>query len=297
MSLDAQLRATIEQRVLVMKRRFQTVDVFAETPFRGNPVAVILDSEGLSTDEMLAITRWMNLSETTFLLPPESPEADYQVRIFTLDREMPFAGHPTLGSCRAWLDAGGEPHDAGTIIQECGAGLVTIRQVDDRLAFGAPPLIRSGEVDKPTIDEVCTFLSIDADEIVDIQWIDNGPGWLGVLLKSAEDVLAIEAPGSHPSRIDVGIVGPYPPGAEAALEIRALFSDHHGNVREDPVTGSLNASVAQWLLGAGRVTSPYVAAQGRVLGRDGRISVEQDDAGTVWIGGNTTPIVSGTLGA
>ncbi len=280
-----------------MVRRFQTVDVFSESPFLGNPVAVVLDSQDLTSDDMLQITRWMNLSETTFLLPPPSPDADYGVRIFTLAREMPFAGHPTLGSCQAWLHAGGEPASKDEIVQECGAGLVPIRRHSDRLAFAAPPMVRSGPVDNEKVDEVCAFLSIDRESIVELQWIDNGPGWLGVLLESAEAVLDIDTPESHPSRIEVGLVGPCPPTSETAFELRALFSDHVGSVREDPVTGSLNASVAQWLIASGRAPSSYLAAQGRCVGRDGRISVDQDASGTIWIGGNTTTIVDGTIDA
>ena len=280
-----------------MKRRFRIVDVFAETAFLGNPVAVVLDAEGLSTEEMLGITRWMNLSETTFLLPPTSPDADYRLRIFTLDREMPFAGHPTLGSCRAWLDAGGTPISDTGIVQECGVGLVQLRRHDDRLSFAAPPLIRGGAVDDDKIDEVCEFLRIDRDQIVDAQWIDNGPGWLGVLLESADAVLNLEPAAAHPRRIDVGLVGPHPDGFDTDFELRALFSDQHGAVREDPVTGSLNASVAQWLFRSGRAVSPYLASQGARIGRAGRISLSLDDDGTVWVGGNSLSVVSGDIEA
>lgn len=280
-----------------MKRRFQIVDVFAETPFLGNPVAVILDAEDLSGDEMQRITRWMNLSESTFVLPPSSPDADYRLRIFTLDREMPFAGHPTLGSCRAWLETGGKPADKREIVQECGAGLVRIRAANDRLSFAAPPLIRSGNVDESKIDEVRAFLNVDRDQFVDTRWIDNGPGWLGVMLESAEAVLALEPAASHPGRIDVGVVGPYPDGSEADFELRALFSDQHGAIREDPVTGSLNASVGQWLFDSGRVTSAYLASQGTRIGRAGRIAVSRDDTGDVWVGGNTASIVNGEIEA
>ena len=280
-----------------MKRRFQIVDVFAETPYLGNPVAVVLDAEGLSTDEMLNITRWMNLSESTFLLPPTSADADYRLRIFTLDREMPFAGHPTLGSCRAWLNAGGVPTNDTEIVQECGIGLVRIRRNEERLSFAAPPLIRGGAVDDDQIDEVCEFLRLDRDQIVDAQWIDNGPGWLGVLLDSADAVLSLEPAASHSRRIDVGVVGPHPEGSETDFELRALFSDQHGAVREDPVTGSLNASVGQWLFRSGRATSPYLASQGTRLGRAGRVALSLDDAGTVWVGGNSSSLVNGEIDA
>jgi PhzF family phenazine biosynthesis protein len=276
-----------------MARPFQLVDVFHEQPFSGNPLAVVLDGDGLSTDEMQRITRWLNLSETTFLLPPTTPQADYRVRIFTLDREMPFAGHPTLGSCHAWLTAGGKPHSAGEIIQECGAGLVAIRRNETNFAFAAPPLLRSGPVDEPKIQEIASFLRIDRSKIVDSQWADNGPGWIAVLLESAEEVLALTPPRDYPSRVDIGVVGPCSPGSPAAFELRAFFSDHNGGVMEDPVTGSLNASVAQWLLSSGRASAPYTASQGTRLSRTGRILIDQDQAGTVWVGGKTSTLFSG----
>ena len=279
------------------ERRFQMVDVFSDTAFKGNPVAVVLDSQGLDTEAMLDITRWMNLSESTFLLPPSGPEADYRVRIFTPDRELPFAGHPTLGSCRAWLYAGGTPGDASRIVQECDAGLIPIRSYDDgQLAFAAPPLLRSGPPSDTELAEACDFLSLARKDVVDAQWIDNGPGWLGILLSSAEDVLRLTAPGSYHRRIDLGIVGPHAEGASTDFELRALFSDQLGNVREDPVTGSLNASVAQWLLSTGRVSGGYTASQGRCVGRSGRISVREHE-GDVWIGGHSLPIVDGRLTA
>lgn len=228
-----------------MRRRFQLVDVFHEQPFSGNPLAVILDAEGLSTEEMQRIARWLNLSETAFLLPPTARDADYRVRIFTLEREMPFAGHPTLGSCHAWLAAGGMLRSADEIVQECGAGLVRIRRNQDLLSFAAPPLIRSGPVDEPTLRTIETVLRIDRSRIVDAQWADNGPGWVAVLLESVEEVLALDPLREFPTRIDIGVVGPYPAGSPVAFELRAFFSDHQGGVVEDPVTGSLNASVAQ----------------------------------------------------
>lgn len=280
-----------------MQRRFQIVDVFANTPFRGNPVAVVLDADGLDTDGMLAITRWMNLSETTFLLPPSVGSADYAVRIFTLEREMPFAGHPTLGSCRAWLTAGNRPGEPGRVVQECGAGLIDIKDDGASLAFAAPPLLKSGSVDADKADEVCRFLALDRESVVEMAWVDNGPGWIGVLLDSAAAVRALRPAASHPSRIDVGVVGPCTADEDADFELRALFSDHTGAIREDPVTGSLNASVAQWLLGAGRVTAPYLARQGGEVGRDGRIAISEDAAGTIWVGGAATVLVQGQLDA
>lgn len=276
-----------------MSRRFQLVDVFHDQPFSGNPLAVVLDADGLSTEEMQEITRWLNLSETAFLLPPTAAGADYRVRIFTLQREMPFAGHPTLGSCHAWLVAGGTPRSEDEIVQECGAGLVRIRRREGLLAFAAPPLVRSGPVDESTLRTIETVLRIDRSRIVDAQWADNGPGWVAVLLESAEEVLALDPLRQFPTRVEIGVVGPYPPGSPVAFELRAFFSDHKGGVVEDPVTGSLNASAAQWLLSSGRARAPYVASQGMRLGRAGRVYIDQDRDGTVWVGGKTTTCFSG----
>ncbi|MES3054173.1 PhzF family phenazine biosynthesis protein [Sphingomonas faeni] len=264
-----------------MTTSFTLVDVFGTAPFTGNPLAVVADAEGLSTDDMQRITRWLNLSETTFLLPPTETLADYRVRIFTLGRELPFAGHPTLGTCHAWLEAGGTPKRAGVIVQECGVGLVEVRHDDDRLAFAAPPLIRSGMPTEVEILEVADLLRIDRAAIVDAQWVDNGPGWIAVMLATAADVLAVEPAHHHSRRIDIGIVGPHPAGSDAAFEIRAIFSDAHGALIEDPVCGSLNASVGQWLFASGRAHDRYVAAQGSCIGRDGRIDVVQDGNGQV----------------
>jgi PhzF family phenazine biosynthesis protein len=286
----------VEERTVA--RRFQQVDVFGTGPCSGNPVAVVLDGEGLTTEEMQRFTRWTNLSEATFVLPPTTPDADYRVRIFTLAHELPFAGHPTLGTCHAWLTAGGRPRDPDRIVQECGAGLVPIRRSDAGLAFAAPPLIRSGVPDDADLDRAVAVLGIDRDQVLDAAWVDNGPGWLGVLLADAEQVLAVEAdlgrdPGQGP--LDVGVVGMHPPGAPFAYEVRALFGDGTSMLREDPVTGSLNASVAQWLLDTGRVSAPYLARQGTRLGRDGRVQVQQDADGTVWVGGATATVVSGEV--
>jgi PhzF family phenazine biosynthesis protein len=277
-----------------MSRRFQLVDVFNQDPLTGNPLAVVLDADDLTTESMMRITRWLNLSETTFLLSPLHPDADYRVRIFTLDRELPFAGHPTLGTCHAWIESGGKPRTASEIVQECGAGLVPVRSLDNGRAFAAPNLIRSGPVDETKIGEVADFLRIQRASIVDAQWVDNGPGWVAILLDSAAAVLALEPPRAHVGRMDVGVVGPYPRGAPAAFELRAFFSDHQGAVREDPVTGSLNASVAQWLLRSGRASAPYTASQGSRLGHAGLISITQDALGAVWVGGRTTTLFSGT---
>lgn len=276
-----------------MPHRFELIDVFGVGDFSGNPLAVVHEADDLDGDLMLQITRWLNFSETTFLLQPSQPGADYQVRIFTPDRELPFAGHPTLGSYHAWLGAGGKPADPAAVVQECGAGLVPLQREGTMLAFAAPPLIRSGPVEVTKVDEIVHLLQLNRDAIVDTHWIDNGPGWVGVLLESADAVLALEPARQHSQRIEIGVIGPYPPGSETAFELRAFFSDHLGNLGEDPVTGSLNASVAQWLLGSGRATAPYTASQGTRLGRTGRIQVTRDDDGTIWIGGNTRTLFFG----
>ena len=276
-----------------MARDFQLVDVFGSAEFSGNPLAVIADGDGLDSEQMQTIARWLNLSETCFLLPPTVPEADYRVRIFTLQRELPFAGHPTLGTCHAWLADGGKPKRNDRIVQECGAGLVPLRRGAEGLAFAAPPLVREGPVDEGQVIELADLLGIDRSEIVEASWMDNGPGWIGLWLDSAEKVLALEPARSHPARVDVGVIGPYPEGSEIGFELRVFFSDHHGTILEDPVTGSFNASAAQWLLGTGRARSPYLAAQGARLGRAGRIRVDQDEDGTVWIGGRTETLFSG----
>ena len=220
-----------------MSRRFSLVDVFGVAPFSGNPLAVVADAEGLTPDEMQAITRWLNLSETTFLLPPTDAEADYRVRIFCLTRELPFAGHPTLGTCHAWLSGGGRPRDPGRIVQQCDAGLIPIRAEAGRLAFAAPPLLRGGPVDDATLDETAAVLRIGRDAIVEARWIDNGPGWLGVMLASAEAVLAVNPVGHTPRHVDIGLVGAHPPGADCAFELRALFNDAQGTMIEDPCDG------------------------------------------------------------
>lgn len=271
-----------------MPRPFAQVDVFSAVPFGGNPVAVVLDAAGLDTAAMQRFAHWTNLSETTFVLPPTATGADYRVRIFTPAAELPFAGHPTLGTCHAWLEAGGAAA-ADEVVQECAAGLVPVRRTADGLAFAAPPLLRAGPVEEALITEIAGVLSIEREAIVDAQWAHNGPGWVAVLLESAEAVLAL-TPG--PTTLDIGVVGPYPPGSPEAFEVRAFFPAN-GVVVEDPVTGSLNASVAQWLLRTGRAHAPYVARQGSALGRAGRVFVSEDDQGTVWVAGAAVTRVRG----
>lgn len=278
-----------------MTTTFQLVDVFGVAPFSGNPLGVMRCDTVLDDALMQAITRWLNLSETTFLLPPDHPDADYRVRIFTLDHELPFAGHPTLGTCHAWLTNGGVPRASDMIVQQCGAGLVKIRKDQDMLAFAAPPLIRAGDVEEAKLTEVAAVLGIDRKNIIAAHWVDNGPGWVGVMLGSAEAVLALKPARSHPVRLEVGVVGFHPSGTPESYEVRAFFSDAHSGLVEDPVTGSLNASVAQWLLRLGRVQAPYTASQGAALGRKGRISVACDPDGQVWIGGSTRTLFSGSV--
>ncbi len=284
-----------------MARRFSQVDVFTTTPYAGNPVAVVLEGDGLTTDEMRRFAHWANLSETTFVLPPTEPDADYRVRIFTvaspsdgessIGLELPFAGHPTLGTCHAWLEAGGKPKGDEVVVQECPAGLIPVRRTAAGLAFCAPPLIRSGPLEEPLVQHIASLLGIDRAEILDAEWADNGPGWAAVLLESADAVLALRP---RPVDLDLGVVGPYPEGSPQAFEVRAFFPKDGATV-EDPVTGSLNASLAQWLLRTGRASAPYVAGQGTALGRSGRVHISRDEDGTIWVGGGTVTCISGQV--
>ena len=274
-----------------MQRPFSQVDVFSPEPFLGNPVAVVLDGTGLTRAQMQVVARWANLSETTFVLPADDPGADYQVRIFTTEMELPFAGHPTLGTCHAWLESGHEPRRADQIVQQCGAGLVRIRRSAGLLGFAAPPLLRSGPVDDPLIGQIAAQFGIARADIVDAQWADNGPGWIAILLGSAEAVLDVR-PGA--SDLMLGLAAPYPPGSECAFEVRAFFPAD-GRPVEDPVTGSLNASLAQWLLSTGRATAPYVASQGTAIGRRGRVRIDADEDGTVWVSGATSTRITGAV--
>jgi PhzF family phenazine biosynthesis protein len=275
-----------------VQRQFRQVDVFAEEPFLGNPVAVVHDADDLSDDEMQRFASWTNLSETTFLLAPTDERGDYRVRIFTASQELPFAGHPTLGSAHAWLEAGGLPVKTDLVVQECGAGLVAVRRSPNgHLAFKAPPLIRSGPVAEELIEEIAASLRVKRTDIVDAQWADNGPGWVAIELASADAVLAL-VPGAASE--DIGVFGPYPAGSPEAFEVRA-FTPLVNGTGEDPVTGSLNASLAMWLLSSGKATAPYTASQGTVLGRQGRVHVATDADGSVWVGGRTRTLISGSV--
>ena len=283
------------------RRPFQQVDVFTATPYLGNPLAVVLDGGGLSTEAMMAFTSWTNLSECTFVLPPTQAGADYKVRIFCPGRELPFAGHPTLGTCHAWLAAGGVPQGE-QVVQECGVGLVKIRRDGDRLAFAAPPLIKSGPLPEADVALIARGLGVARSDIVAHAWCDNGPNWRGVMLQSAEQVLTLQPDGAVLAGLDVGVVGPrgkvgvtapHTSGADTDFEVRAFFPGNNG-MAEDPVTGSLNAALAQWLIGAGMAPARYTAAQGTVLGRAGRVFVQQDGA-DIWIGGSSVTCVEGTV--
>jgi PhzF family phenazine biosynthesis protein len=273
-------------------RPFRQVNVFSAEGYLGNPLAVVHDAEGVSEEEMRRFANWANLSETSFLLPPSDPAvADYRVRIFTPSEELPFAGHPTIGSAHAWLEAGGVPRREGEVVQECPAGLVRVRR-SERLAFAAPPVVREGPVTGEERTRLVRALALADDDIVDARWIDNGPGWVGVLLRDAEAVLAVRPDWAAFGALEVGVVGPYPEGSECAIEVRA-FCPSIGVV-EDPVTGSLNASIGQWLAGD-RLPTSYVASQGTMLGRRGRVYVERE-GDTVWVGGDATTAIKGTVG-
>ncbi|MGG6896674.1 MULTISPECIES: PhzF family phenazine biosynthesis protein [Rhizobium] len=271
---------------------FQQVDVFSSHPLRGNPLAVVMDADDLPDAQMAAFANWTNLSETTFLLRPQHPEADYRVRIFTPQTELPFAGHPTLGSCHAWLVARGEGAK-GDIVQECAAGLIRVRKFEDGLAFAAPPLVRQGDLEPALFKQILSGLHLSPEDVVAAQWVDNGPGWLALLLKSRRDVLALKPDFRAISGIRVGVCAPWHPdedGREADFEVRAFTAAGF----EDPVTGSLNAGIARWLIGSGIAGTAYIAAQGTVLGREGRVRVVQD-SDAIWIGGNVSTCITGTV--
>ena len=274
--------------------RFTQLDVFTERALAGNPLAVVHGADDLDDARMAAFARWTNLSETTFLLAPTEPGADYRVRIFTPTVELPFAGHPTLGSCHAWLAAGGQPRRDGEVVQQCGVGLVRIRRDGARLAFAAPPRRRRGPLDEATVERIAHFLQLPRRAIVAHQHCDNGPGWKAVMLASAAEVLALRPRLGSESNLEIGVVGAYGADAQPAFEVRAFFPAPGGSLAEDPVTGSLNAALAQWLIGEGLAPPRYVAAQGAALGRAGRVHVLQDGA-EIWIGGDSVVVVRGEV--
>ncbi len=276
---------------------FSQVDVFAPRPLTGNPVAVVHDAVGLDDRQMADFARWTNLSETTFLLPPTDPAADYRLRIFTPGEELPFAGHPTLGSAHAWLGLGGVPAHGARVVQECGVGLVELRTDGDSLAFRAPDLLRSGEVDEVTLSRTVAALGVAPDRVLGSNWVDNGPGWLGVHLASADDVLALAPDFVAMRGLEIGVIGAHADrfGAEigADYEVRAFCPDF--SVPEDPVTGSLNAGLALWLTREGHAPPDYVTRQGTAIGRDGRVRIRTDESGEIWVGGTCHTLVDGSL--
>jgi PhzF family phenazine biosynthesis protein len=285
-----------------MKQRpFAQVDVFTARPYVGNPVAVVLDGTGLSTEDMQFFTNWTNLSEATFVLPATHPDADYALRIFCPGRELPFAGHPTLGSCHAWLQAGGVPKGKH-VVQECGVGLVNIHREGSRLAFAAPPLRRSGPLAEDDVQLIAHGLGISRSDIFDHAWCDNGPGWRAVMLGSAEQVLSLKPDAEVLKGLEIGVVGPRGKvgvvGAHAEgeelFEVRAFFPGNQA-LTEDPVTGSLNAALGQWLIGAGLAPDKYIARQGTALARAGRVHVSRDADGQVWVGGDSVVCIQGSV--
>ncbi len=274
-------------------RAFKQVDVFTDIPYLGNPLAVVLDGTGLSDAQMQQFACWTNLSETTFLLPPTHPQADYQLRIFTTVRELPFAGHPTLGSCHSWLEGGGQAKNGAQIVQQCKAGLIRVQRDGKRLAFSAPPLLKTGPLDAGMLAKLARALHVDPADILHHQWVDNGPGWMAVMLGSVDQLMSLAPDFEGLGEVKLGVVAACPPGAEHQFELRAFFTTTH--VIEDPVTGSLNASVAQWLIGAGLAPERYRASQGRAIGRAGNIFVNRDSQGQIWVGGSSVTCVDGTV--
>jgi len=271
---------------------FHQVDVFTAQPLRGNPLAVVVGADTLTDNQMAAFANWTNLSETTFLLRPTNDAADYRVRIFTPQRELPFAGHPTLGTCHVWLASGARPK-ADEIVQQCEIGHVRIRRSPERMFFAAPDLLRSGDVEPELLNRVIKGLCLSPDAAVAANWVDNGPGWLAVLVRSRDDVMSVRPDYAVLAGLRVGVVGAWDQakdGSDAQFEVRAFTSGGY----EDPVTGSLNAGLAQWLIGAGIAPSSYVASQGSALGRMGRVHVEKIGA-DIWIGGAVTSCITGTL--
>lgn len=272
--------------------KFHQLDVFSNEPLRGNPLAVVHGAQTLKDETMASFARWTNLSETTFLLPPVSEQADYKVRIFTPGRELPFAGHPTLGSCYAWMAAGGQSKSTDYIVQECGIGLVRIKKDGEKLAFAAPPLLRTGPLDEMTLVQISAGLGIKREDITHHQWIDNGPGWCAVMLGSAEQVLSLKPDFSKLGDLKLGVIAPQSAGSDTDYEVRAFVGSL--GVPEDPVTGSLNAGLGIWLISAGLARTNYVASQGTVLQRKGRVYVDRvgDD---IWVGGHTAICIEGIV--
>ena len=277
---------------MTKKYSFQQVDVFTNRPLLGNALAVVHGADNLSDKQMTKFANWTNLSETTFLLNPINDSADYKVRIFTPNNELPFAGHPTLGSCFAWLSNGGIAKSKDVIIQECAIGLIKIRKDGSRLSFEAPELIKSGSVDDLTLKKVAMSLRIGVSDIINHQWVDNGPGWCAVMLKNAQQVLALDPVPQLLKDFKIGVIGSYPDGSETDFEVRA-FAMPYG-IYEDPVTGSLNAGIAKWFFNTNSVKDEYTVSQGKALGRDGKIFIQKID-NTIWVGGEIISCINGEL--
>mgnify|MGYP000051476157 CR=1 FL=1 len=276
-----------------MKQRwFKQVDVFGSEPYLGNPLAVVLEAEGMTDAEMASYARWTNLSETTFVLPPTVDGADYRVRIFTPGGEIPFAGHPTLGTCHAWLESGAKRRYPDVVVQECGIGLVTLHANAGIAAFAAPPLLRSGELEDDVLDQATRALGLEPGQVLASNWIDNGPGWLGLLLPDAATVLGLNPDPAVMGKLRVGVIGAQPADAETDFEVRAFVPDL--GVREDPVTGSLNAGLAQWLIGQGMAEERYTVTQGTAVHRSGLVRVFTRE-GRIWIGGESVTCIDGSV--
>ncbi len=271
--------------------RFSQVDVFGAGPLRGNPLAVVHAADDLDDAQLQRFAHWTGLSETTFLLQPTEPGADYRVRIFTTERELPFAGHPTLGSAAAWLVAGGIPADPDRVIQQCGAGLVPLRSEGRLLAFAAPPLTRYAPIDDDLRARITAGLGLADGDVLDASWLVNGPEWIGIRLGSIERLRSVRVDPSL-AGLDLGLVAPQPAGADTDVEVRALLPG--GTPAEDPVTGSLNAGLARWLIDTGVAPGRYVASQGREVGADGRVSISDETDG-LWIGGAARVVISGDV--
>lgn len=269
------------------------VDVFGSAPFRGNPLGVVHGADTLSDAQMLQLTQWLGFSETTFLLPPTDPGADYRVRIFYPAGELPFAGHPTLGTCHAWLAAGGRPQREGTVVQECGVGLVEVKREGERLAFAAPDFTRTGPLDPAEMVEAIRIAGVDPAAVIEAVHVANGPKWQLLRLRSAADVLAASPVPKAPPGTDIGLAGPSAPGGPVDWELRAFFANQHGAMVEDPVTGSFNAGVAKHLFESGLAEAAYIAGQGQCIGADGHVHCTMGDDGSVWIGGLSATIAAG----
>ncbi len=276
---------------MMRRYRFHQVDVFTDHALRGNPLAVVHGAQDLSDEQLAAFARWTNLSETVFLLPPTEAGADYRLRIFTPDRELPFAGHPTLGACAAWLAAGGQPREAAAVVQQCGVGLVRVRRAHGRLAFAAPPLRRTGRVDDETLARITRALRVGPEAFIASQWLVNGPNWVAVMMRTRDEVLALKPDFAAMGDLEIGVIAPSV-DTEFLFEVRAFVPTL--GVNEDPVTGSLQAGLAQWLIGEGLAPARYLAAQGTAMGRAGRVHVERDGK-DIWIGGDVVICIEGEL--